>query len=189
MTNSTKHPPSGILLGAQSVRVELLLNGEKRSGYCEPRELLSDFIRQQLGATGTHVGCEHGVCGACTVRIDGIAGRSCLMLAVQAEGRHISTVEGLAPDQTLGDLQLAFARHHALQCGFCTAGIMMSAAAYLERVPDPNEQQVREMLSGHLCRCTGYTPIVAAVLDVAAQRLAKVSSRGAAQAIEESSDV
>ena len=177
MTPPDKRPPDGILAGAHPTRIELILNNEKRSGYCEPRELLSDFIRQQLGATGTHVGCEHGVCGACTVRIDGVAGRSCMMLAVQAEGRHITTVEGLSPDQTLGDLQLAFARHHALQCGFCTAGIMMSVAAYLERVPDPSEQQVREMLSGHLCRCTGYTPIVAAVLDVAASRLAKAEFR------------
>ena len=150
--------------------ITLTLNGCERSGYCEPRELLSDFIRHQLGATGTHVGCEHGVCGACTVHIDGVAGRSCLMLAVQAQARRIDTVEGLAPDMVLGDLQQAFQRHHALQCGFCTAGILMSCADYLKRVPDPTEAQVRDMLSGHLCRCTGYTPIVAAVLDVAARR-------------------
>jgi 2-furoyl-CoA dehydrogenase 2Fe-2S iron sulfur subunit len=150
--------------------VTLTLNGRERSGYCESRELLSDFIRHELGATGTHVGCEHGVCGACTVHVDGVAGRSCLMLAVQAEGRRIDTVEGLAPDMKLGDLQQAFQRHHALQCGFCTAGILMSCADYLQRVPDPSEAQVRDMLSGHLCRCTGYTPIVAAVLDVASRR-------------------
>jgi 2-furoyl-CoA dehydrogenase 2Fe-2S iron sulfur subunit len=150
--------------------VTLTLNGRERSGYCEPRELLSDFIRHELGATGTHVGCEHGVCGACTVHVDGVAGRSCLMLAVQAEGRRIDTVEGLASDMKLGDLQQAFQRHHALQCGFCTAGILMSCADYLQRVPDPSEAQVRDMLSGHLCRCTGYTPIVAAVLDVASRR-------------------
>ncbi|MFM0013444.1 (2Fe-2S)-binding protein [Paraburkholderia sediminicola] len=150
--------------------ITLTLNSCERSGHCEPRELLSDFIRHELGATGTHVGCEHGVCGACTVHIDGVAGRSCLMLAVQAHGRRIDTVEGLAPDMVLGDLQQAFQRHHALQCGFCTAGILMSCADYLKHVPDPTEAEVRDMLSGHLCRCTGYTPIVAAVLDVAARR-------------------
>jgi 2-furoyl-CoA dehydrogenase 2Fe-2S iron sulfur subunit len=150
--------------------VTLTLNGRERSGHCETRELLSDFLRHELGATGTHVGCEHGVCGACTVQIDGVAARSCLMLAVQADGRRVDTVEGLAPAQTLGDLQQAFARHHALQCGFCTAGILMSCADFLQRVPDPTEEQVREMLSGHICRCTGYTPIVAAVLDCAARR-------------------
>jgi 2-furoyl-CoA dehydrogenase 2Fe-2S iron sulfur subunit len=157
-------------------RITLTFNGRERSGYAEPRELLSDFIRHELGATGTHVGCEHGVCGACTVHVDGVAARSCLMLAVQADGRRIDTVEGLAPDRTLGDLQAAFQRHHALQCGFCTAGILMSCADYLARVPDPTEDEVREMLSGHLCRCTGYTPIVAAVLDVAARRKAQAAS-------------
>ena len=150
--------------------VTLTFNGRERSAYCEPRDLLSDFIRHELGATGTHVGCEHGVCGACTVQVGGVAARSCLMLAVQAQGQRIDTVEGLAPDLVLGDLQEAFQRHHALQCGFCTAGILMSCADYLQRVPDPSEAQVRDMLSGHLCRCTGYTPIVAAVLDVAARR-------------------
>ncbi len=157
------------------VRVEL--NGTDRAGLAEPRMLLSDFLRHELGATGTHVGCEHGVCGACTVRIDGVAVRSCLTLAVQADGRRIDTVEGLAePDGTLGDLQEAFSRHYALQCGFCTAGILMSCSDYLDRVADPSEQQVREMLSGHLCRCTGYTPIVAAVLDVAAARRGRTSA-------------
>lgn len=150
--------------------VTLRLNGKTRYGECEPRRLLSDFIRHDLGATGTHVGCEHGVCGACTVHIDGVAGRSCLMLAVQADGRNIDTVEGLSDGEALGDLQLAFRRNHALQCGFCTAGILMSAADYLQREPDPSEEAVREMLSGHICRCTGYTPIVQAVLEVAASR-------------------
>ncbi|MGA2549509.1 MAG: (2Fe-2S)-binding protein [Burkholderiaceae bacterium] len=151
-------------------RVTVLLNGEQRSAWCEPRELFCDFLRHKLGVTGTHVGCEHGVCGACTVRIAGTAARSCLMLAVQVDGLSVQTVEGLAPRHELGDLQLAFRRHHALQCGFCTAGILMSCADYLERVANPSEAQVREMLSGHLCRCTGYTPIVKAVLDVAAAR-------------------
>jgi 2-furoyl-CoA dehydrogenase 2Fe-2S iron sulfur subunit len=154
---------------AYTVRVHL--NGKTRSGSASPRTLLSDFLRHELGATGTHVGCEHGVCGACTVRIDGVASRACMTLAVQADGRNVATVEGLADrDGLLGDLQAAFKRHHALQCGFCTAGILMSCADWLERVPEPNEQQVREMLSGHLCRCTGYTPIVAAVLEVAHHR-------------------
>jgi 2-furoyl-CoA dehydrogenase 2Fe-2S iron sulfur subunit len=150
--------------------VSFELNGVMRHGDCETRELLSDYLRHELGATGTHVGCEHGVCGACTVLVDGVAARSCLMLAVQADGRQIRTVEGLAPAQTLGDIQEAFARHHALQCGFCTAGILISCTDFLQRVPNPTEDEVREMLSGHLCRCTGYTPIVAAVLDVAKAR-------------------
>jgi 2-furoyl-CoA dehydrogenase 2Fe-2S iron sulfur subunit len=156
------------------VRIALTLNGKERSATCEPRTLLSDFLRHDLGATGTHVGCEHGVCGACTVRIDGVAQRACMTLAVQAEGRRIDTVEGLDGGQDrLGDLQEAFRRNHALQCGFCTAGILMSCADYLERKPDPSEDEVRRMLSGHLCRCTGYTNIVKAVLETAAGRLCR----------------
>jgi 2-furoyl-CoA dehydrogenase 2Fe-2S iron sulfur subunit len=160
------------------VRIELVLNGRQRSGTCEPRTLLSDFLRHELGATGTHVGCEHGVCGACTVNIEGVAGRSCMTLAVQAEGCSVDTVEGLnrQPDGSqddLSDLQEAFRRNHALQCGFCTAGILMSCTDYLRRNPDPSEDEVREMLSGHLCRCTGYTNIVRAVLETAAGRLGK----------------
>ena len=155
--------------GRHEVSVEL--NGVPRRGLAESRTLLSDFLRHELGATGTHVGCEHGVCGACTVHIEGVAARACLTLAVQADGRRIDTVEGLAgADGTLNDLQQAFRRHHALQCGFCTAGILMSCMDFLGRVPEPSEQEVRDMLSGHLCRCTGYAPIVAAVLEVAAQR-------------------
>lgn len=158
------------LNGTERHAVSLLLNGKPRTAWCEPRMLLSDFLRQSLGATGTHVGCEHGVCGACTVKVDGVAQRSCLMLAVQAEGRAVDTVEGLAPPAGLADLQEAFRRNHALQCGFCTAGILMSADDFLRRVPQPSELQVREMLSGHLCRCTGYTNIVKAILEVAEQR-------------------
>lgn len=150
--------------------VRLQLNGKPRSGHAHPRLLLSDFLRHELGATGTHVGCEHGVCGACTVQIGGVAQRTCMMLAVQADGCEVRTVEGLADAGVLGDLQAAFKRHHALQCGFCTAGILMSCADWLGRVKDPSEAQVRELLSGHLCRCTGYTPIVAAVLEVARVR-------------------
>lgn len=157
------------------LQLSLTLNGVARRGWCEGRTLLSDFLRDTLGATGTHVGCEHGSCGACTVRIDGVAARSCMMLAVQADGRRIDTVEGLAAangaGEQLGDLQRAFRRNHALQCGFCTAGILMSCSDFLERVPNPSEEQVREMLSGHLCRCTGYTNIVKAVLETAAQRI------------------
>ena len=155
----------------QQHTVRLTLNGAARSAACEPRMLLSDFLREGLGATGTHVGCEHGVCGACTVQIDGVAGRSCLTLALQVDGRRVDTVEGLCDaDGPMSDLQYAFKRHHALQCGFCTAGILMSCDDYLKRVLDPSEAQVRDMLSGHLCRCTGYTPIVAAVLETASLR-------------------
>jgi 2-furoyl-CoA dehydrogenase 2Fe-2S iron sulfur subunit len=159
--------------------ITLVLNGVQRTALTESRMLLSDFLRHQLGATGTHVGCEHGICGACTVKVDGVAQRSCMQLAVQAEGRHVDTVEGLNLDTTnaLGDLQQAFQRHHALQCGFCTAGILMSCSHFLERVPAPTEQQVRDMLSGHLCRCTGYTNIVNAVLDVAAERQNNIQRR------------
>jgi len=151
--------------------ISLKLNSIERSGQCEPRTLLSDFLRHELGATGVHVGCEHGVCGACTILIDGVAQRSCLTLAVAADGREVTTVEGLAAGaDTLSALQAAFRRHHALQCGFCTPGILMSCTDFLARVPNPDERQVREMLSGHLCRCTGYSNIVSAILDVASER-------------------
>jgi 2-furoyl-CoA dehydrogenase 2Fe-2S iron sulfur subunit len=154
------------------VRVTVTLNGQARDGWAESRLLLSDFLRQELGATGTHVGCEHGVCGACTIQLDGRAVRSCLMLAVQAQGARVDTVEGLAAaDGRLSILQEEFRRHHALQCGFCTAGILMSLDDYLKRHPRPPETELREMLSGHLCRCTGYTGIVRAAL-AAAERLA-----------------
>jgi 2-furoyl-CoA dehydrogenase 2Fe-2S iron sulfur subunit len=142
----------------ERVRVGLTLNGRKLSAQAEPRTLLCDFLRQALGATGTHVGCEHGVCGACTVVIDGIATRSCLTLAVQAEGREVKTVESL---------QQAFRDNHALQCGFCTPGILMSFTDYLARHPHPSESEIRDVLSGHLCRCTGYAGIVAAIKQAA----------------------
>jgi 2-furoyl-CoA dehydrogenase 2Fe-2S iron sulfur subunit len=129
--------------------------------------LLTDFLRHELRLYGTHVGCEHGVCGACTVIIDGVATRSCLRFAVQVEGSTIETVEGLAPDGALNRLQQAFNRHHALQCGYCTAGILMSATKFLEENPAPTEAEVRDMLSGHICRCTGYEGIVRAILDAA----------------------
>jgi 2-furoyl-CoA dehydrogenase 2Fe-2S iron sulfur subunit len=150
------------------VRLGLTLNGRKMSGEAEPRMLLSDFLRHVLGATGTHVGCEHGVCGCCTVLIDRAAVRSCLTLAVQAEGRAVTTVESLAdPDGKLNALQQAFQNNHALQCGFCTPGILMSFTDFLARNPRPTEAEVVEVLSGHLCRCTGYAGIVAAVLEAA----------------------
>jgi len=151
----------------QRARVALTLNGRKLAGEAEPRMLLSDFLRQVLGATGTHVGCEHGVCGCCTVLIDGAAVRSCLTLAVQAEGRAVTTVESLADGGKLNALQQAFQNNHALQCGFCTPGILMSFTDFLARKPHPSEAEVVEVLGGHLCRCTGYAGIVAAVLEAA----------------------
>jgi 2-furoyl-CoA dehydrogenase 2Fe-2S iron sulfur subunit len=155
------------------VKVSVEINGALYDGDVEPRTLLSDFIRHVAGLTGTHVGCEHGVCGACTVQIDGETVRSCLMLAVQATGRSILTVEGLARDgEALHPLQRAFHERHALQCGFCTAGFLMSAEALLRERPDPSEREVREALAGNLCRCTGYEGIVEAVLDVARERAA-----------------
>jgi 2-furoyl-CoA dehydrogenase 2Fe-2S iron sulfur subunit len=154
----------------ERARVSLTLNGRKRTGEAEPRMLLSDFIRHVLGATGTHVGCEHGVCGCCTVLLDGAAVRSCLTLAVQAEGRAVTTVESLAANGTLNALQRAFQNNHALQCGFCTPGILMSFTDFLERNPHPSEADVVEVLSGHLCRCTGYAGIVSAVLEAANRR-------------------
>ena len=159
-------------LGAEGRhRVSLTLNGREATGWAEPRMLLSDFLRHELGATGTHVGCEHGVCGACTVRLDGAPVRTCLTLAVQADGRRVDTVEGLAPAGELNDLQKTFRRHHALQCGFCTPGILMSLDAWLETGPAPDEAEVRALLSGHLCRCTGYSGIVAAALDAARAKM------------------
>jgi aerobic-type carbon monoxide dehydrogenase small subunit (CoxS/CutS family) len=153
------------------VRIAVEINGVRHEGDVEPRTLLSDFIRHGAGLTGTHVGCEHGVCGACTVQIDGETVRSCLMLAAQADGRSVLTVEGLAPgDDPLHPLQAAFREHHALQCGFCTPGFLLSAEALLRERPDPSETDVREALAGNLCRCTGYEGIVEAVLDVARQR-------------------
>ena len=149
-------------------RISLTLNGRKMSAETEPRTLLSDFLRHSLGATGTHVGCEHGVCGCCTVQIDGAAVRSCLTLAMQAEGREVTTVESLAgPGGKLNKLQQAFQNNHALQCGFCTPGILMSFTDFLARNPKPTEEELREVLSGHICRCTGYAGIMAALKEAA----------------------
>ena len=152
----------------QKVRINLTLNGRKMGAETEPRTLLSDFLRHCLGATGTHVGCEHGVCGCCTVQIDGAAVRSCLTLAMQAEGRDVKTVESLAGENgKLNKLQQAFQNHHALQCGFCTPGILMSFSDFLSRNPKPTEQELREVLSGHICRCTGYAGIMTALKEAA----------------------
>ena len=156
----------------RSVRV--VVNGRGYEAEVEPRRTLADFLRHDLDLTGTHVGCEHGVCGACTILLDGAAVRSCLLLAVQADGHEITTVEGLAsPSGELSPIQQAFHEHHALQCGFCTPGFLISITELLERQPGlSDERAVREALSGNLCRCTGYAGIVDAVLEVAAQQRA-----------------
>lgn len=146
----------------------LKVNGKTHEIDVEPRLTLVDCLRHTLGLTGTHVGCEHGVCGACTVIVDGRPARSCLMLAVQADGVQIETVESLADGDTLAPLQASFRRHHALQCGFCTPGMLMTAHALLLAEPDCDEQRIRTALSGNLCRCTGYMGIVEAVLEARA---------------------
>jgi len=156
----------------KKLTVRLTVNGDEHSCDVSQRKLLVDFLREDLLLTGTHSGCEHGVCGACTILLDGETARSCLMLAVQAEGASIETVESLANDQAGGDglhpLQQAFWDRHGLQCGFCTPGILMSLAELLRTDMDPTEEEIRLVLSGHLCRCTGYQNIVAAALDAAA---------------------
>ena len=154
----------------QKQRVTLTVNGRQVSGFAEPRLLLTDFLRHELGLYGTHVGCEHGVCGACTIVIDDVATRSCLRYAVQCDGMELRTVEGLAEaDGTLNDLQKAFNENGALQCGFCTAGILMSATRFLQENPKPSREEIRDMLSGHICRCTGYEQIVRAILQASGQ--------------------
>ncbi len=149
------------------IEIALTVNGAPVRAAVEPRHSLADFLREQLGLTGTHLGCEHGACGACTVLVDGEATRSCLMFAVQADGARVVTVEGLARGEALSPLQRAFRTHHALQCGFCTPGFLVAATALLAENADPTPDEVRAALSGHLCRCTGYVGIVEAVLDAA----------------------
>lgn len=144
--------------------VRFSLNGRRVSVRVSPRTLLTDALRHEIGATGTHVGCEHGVCGACTVQVDGEPARACLMFAQQAEGCDLRTIEGLSTNDALSPLQEAFREHFALQCGFCTAGILMTLDALFLHQPDADEDAIREALSGHLCRCTGYAPIVQAAL-------------------------
>jgi aerobic-type carbon monoxide dehydrogenase small subunit (CoxS/CutS family) len=149
--------------------IRLTVNGTERQARVMPRLLLADLLREEFGLTGTHLGCEHGACGACTVLVDGEPVRSCLLFAVQADGCRVDTVEGLAgSDGTLDPLQEAFRARHALQCGFCTPGMLMTLAAYLREHPSPTELDIREILSGNLCRCTGYQNIVQAGLDAAA---------------------
>ena len=156
--------------------VRFSLNGKTCAGEAEPRRLLTDFLRHDIGATGTHVGCEHGICGACTISIDGQPARACLALAAQIDGCEIRTVESLAPSRgRLGILQSAFKRNHALQCGFCTAGILMSLDCLLRDHPRPDGATIRDFLSGHLCRCTGYAPIIRAALEAAAEMAGDVS--------------
>ena len=158
------------LNAGQRHRIRFELNGRSVEADAEPRMLLTDFLRHVLGMTGTHVGCEHGVCGACTIDLDGAPARACLTFAVQADGSRLRTVEALerGPGK-LSVLQEAFRRHHALQCGFCTAGILMSLDVFLRANPTPTEPQIRDLLSGHLCRCTGYTPIIRAAMEAAAE--------------------
>jgi aerobic-type carbon monoxide dehydrogenase small subunit (CoxS/CutS family) len=158
----------------QLMDVRLTVNGKAREGRCEPRTLLADFLRDSLDLTGTHVGCEHGICGACTILFNGEAARSCIMLAVQADGAEIVTIEGLAEGDTLHPLQQAFHEKHGLQCGFCTPGMLIVALDFLRINPSPTEEEAREALSAVLCRCTGYQHIVAAVM-VAAEKMRQAS--------------
>ncbi len=153
---------------ADTREITVTVNGQAQTREVETRLNLADFLRHELEMTGTHVGCEHGVCGACTVLVDGAAVRSCLMLAVQADGHEVTSIEGLAAaDGALHPVQEAFWKNHGLQCGFCTPGMVISVAALLRDNPDPSEREVREAISGNICRCTGYQPIVAAALDAA----------------------
>ena len=147
--------------------IALTVNGRKIQALVEPRTHLADFLREHCRLTGTHLGCEHGVCGACTIIVDGAAVRSCLLFAAQAHGRDVQTVEGLADGETLNPLQEAFREHHGLQCGFCTPGFLMTLTCFLRECPDPSEAQIREAISGNLCRCTGYQNIVAAAAAAA----------------------
>jgi len=158
------------------VTIRVTVNGRAHEGRCPPRKLLVDFLREDLQLTGTHVGCEHGICGACTILLDGAAARSCLMLAVQADGAEIVTIEGLMKDGVLHPLQEAFREHHGLQCGFCTPGMLMTALDLLRVKPAPTEAEVREGLSAVLCRCTGYHGIVKAVQAAAGKLRAREAS-------------
>jgi carbon-monoxide dehydrogenase small subunit len=163
--------------GEDQIRVQLRLNGRMESGFVTPRTLLSDFLRHTLGATGVHVGCEHGVCGACTILLNGEIVRSCLMFAPQAQGADITTIEGIADGNALHPVQEAFRSNHGLQCGYCTPGMILTVIDLLRRCPDPDERRVRQELSSNLCRCTGYEGIVAAALD-AAKRMHKADDSG-----------
>ena len=151
-----------------SREISLILNGREVTETVEPRMHLADFLRHRLGLTGTHLGCEHGVCGACTVNVDGDAIRSCLMFAVQVNGRNVTTIEGIAGSgKNLHPIQEAFRNQHGLQCGFCTPGMVITLEAFLKQNPDPTEFEIRQAISGNICRCTGYQSIVAATLEAA----------------------
>lgn len=164
------------LEAGQVSEISIRVNGVMQTARVEPRTTLADCLRNELGLTGTHLGCEHGVCGACTVHVDGVTARSCLMLAAQAQGHEVDTVESLAPAQELNDLQTAFRELHGLQCGFCTAGILMTLMELMRDNPDAGEEDVRVALSGHICRCTGYHNIVkAAMATLDARRNALVT--------------
>ncbi|RYF58034.1 MAG: (2Fe-2S)-binding protein [Comamonadaceae bacterium] len=158
------------------VTVSMTVNGRSTDGQAKARETLADYLRDELGLTGTKLGCEHGVCGACTILVDDKPARACLMLAGQGDGHEVRTVEGLATGNRLNELQQSFRKHHGLQCGFCTAGFLMSATALLAENPNPSEGEVVDALSGNICRCTGYQTIVQAVLDVAGSNTPKEES-------------
>lgn len=151
----------------RTVTVSVEVNGNSVRAAVEPRLTLADFLRKNLKLTGTHVGCEHGVCGACTILLDGQAARACLLFAAQLDGHRVTTVEGISPSDGLSVLQQCFRKHHALQCGFCTPGLLVTAHALLQENATPSREQIRETISGNLCRCTGYLPIVAAIEDAA----------------------
>ncbi|TMA12310.1 MAG: (2Fe-2S)-binding protein [Deltaproteobacteria bacterium] len=153
----------------EPVKLSTEVNGASFQGEVEPRKTLADFLREDAGCTGVHLGCEHGVCGACSVLLDGAVVRSCILLAVQADGSKITTIEGLAEGEKLHPVQQAFLDHHALQCGFCTPGMILATVDFLQRCPRPTETQIREALSGNLCMCTGYVNIVRAVKEAAKQ--------------------
>ena len=162
---------------SEFVEIDLVVNGERVVRRAAARQHLVDFLREDLGLTGSHLGCEHGVCGACTVRVDGVAVRGCLMLAAQADGTRVETIEGLAASGEIADLQAAFHERNALQCGFCTPGMLATAAELLALNPRPSREEIRDWLSGNYCRCTGYHAIVDAVEAVARKRAAEGSAR------------
>ncbi|MFC6856391.1 (2Fe-2S)-binding protein [Marivibrio halodurans] len=164
---------------SKRTQISITVNGKTYSRDVEARRTLADFLREDLGLTGTHIGCEHGACGACTVTVDGMLARSCLTLASQMDGCEIRTVEGLSGPNGLHPIQAAFKEHHALQCGYCTPGFLVTAAAMLEETQDPTEGQVRDWLSGNICRCTGYQFIVDAVLSAAETMRSETEERDA----------
>ncbi|MDB5759342.1 MAG: (2Fe-2S)-binding protein [Burkholderia sp.] len=160
--------------------IQLTVNGQFRRHEVRPRQHLVDFLREELDLTGSHLGCEHGVCGACTVRLDGAIVRGCLVLAVQADGKSVETIEGLSESGAMRDLQQAFLNRNALQCGYCTSGMLMAASELIETQPEASREQVRQWISGNYCRCTGYQAIVDAICDVLAERRTAVDNKGVA---------